>query len=95
MVVFGVLAIWAVLFIFAALALSKSAGNVHGTLDKFMADAKATNDIVKLCELNKQLIAYAEKKCWHRHFGTHAKEINVYICAKLEGIAVREDLRKS
>jgi len=73
-------------FVLAALSLSESAGDVHGTLDKFMADAKATNDVSKLCELNTQLIAYAEKKCWHRHFGTHAKEVNVYVCAKIEGI---------
>jgi len=58
-----------------------------------MADAKAANDRAELLELNKRLIAYAEKNCWHRHLGNHAKEVNTYIYAKLDGIAVREDLR--
>jgi hypothetical protein len=73
-------------FCWATFRLSTTAGIVHGKLDEFMAEANATTEITKLRDINKRLIAYAKANCWHKHFGNHAKEVNMYICAKSEGI---------
>ena len=74
------------LFCWATFGLASTAERVHGELDKFMAEAKATKDIQTLWSINKRLVAYAKEQCLHKHFGSHAKEVNVYICAKIEGI---------
>ena len=79
------------LFCWSMLSLSAAAGRVHEELDKFMAEANASIDINTLHDINKRLISYAKAECYHKHFGTHAKEVNVYICGKIAGIKMGKE----
>jgi len=62
------------------------AEQVHGTLKQFRQLAEQHRDREHLEMLRLDLITYANKKCWHRHFVAHAKEVLAYIDGKLTNI---------
>lgn len=72
-------------FVFwAFIGLSNTAASIHGKLDEFMERAKATNDQSQLRLLHSELIQYANKECWHKHLGSHAREVSAFIRGKMQ-----------
>lgn len=70
--------------LWAFIGLSNTAATIHGKLDEFMERAKATNDQSQLRLLHSELIQYANKECWHKHLGNHAREVSAFIRGKLQ-----------
>lgn len=81
-ILLGVLLV--VIVMWAFIGLSNHAGEVHGKLDEFMERAKATNDQVQLRLLHSELVQYSNKECWHKHFGSHAREVSAFIRGKMQ-----------
>jgi len=81
---FLIAAVMCGLFLWSVFGLNKVAREVHGKLDEFMERAKATNDQAQLRLLHSELIQYANKECWHKHLGSHAREVSAFIRGKMQ-----------
>lgn len=72
--------------VFAFWGLSGEARRIHGELDRMHNLAKGAVTRSALLALRSDLVAYAKKECWHRHLGSHAREVCSYIDGRLNAI---------
>ena len=73
----------AVVFVVALIVyfrnLWKEADTIHNTLHAFKTRATVAKDSDELRNIETDLLSYAAKSCWHRHFTNHAREVLSYI----------------
>jgi hypothetical protein len=66
--------------------LARTSADVYKKLDEFKAEAEATDDYTKLCDINTRMVEYARNYCVLRQYGAYAKEVNIYIHTKADTI---------
>ena len=64
--------------------LMKNADFVHGKLNGFRTLAESCQFDHELHEIRRQLVAFHNKECWHRHYGDHTREVLSYINGRLK-----------
>lgn len=80
-----------VVLLVAAVVLSfyymwKDSEEVHGRLDDFENKAKNALTKQELTSIAQELCDFANKRCFHRHYGSHARRVLAYIQGKRECI---------
>lgn len=60
-------------------SLWTEADTIHSTLEAFKTRATVAKDSDELRNVETDLLSYAAKSCWHRHFTNHAREVLSYI----------------
>ena len=59
--------------------LWKEADTIHDTLHAFKTRATVAENDEELRNIETDLLSYATRSCWHRHFTNHAREVLSYI----------------
>ena len=65
--------------------LARESGSVHGELDKLKQRAESAVSLEDLKAVETSLITFANQRCWHHHFGTHARQVLAYIQGRKKG----------
>lgn len=69
--------------------MAKDSNRIHSDLREFKKKAEDATTEKELRTIKTDLVNYNNRHCWHRHHGTHAKEVYSFISGKMWSMTIK------